>query len=266
MGKGKLISRFVLLLKGGLPMVFICLIIPLSALGEDRLIVKNGNGSATFKVEDTGLVLTSQYYNAQSVSPGFWLDETGSGNKGAFFVLDNKWMQIQRRAQGFGGYEGSLVWINIEAPASSLVIAETGYIGFGIYPIYPLQMANGAYVSAGGVWTNASSKEYKKNIKELTRDEAMGALKGLRPVKFSYKMNIEETHVGFIAEDAPDLVVTKDRKGMSSMDVVAVLTKVVQEQQRTIAELSRKVAKLENRAKIKGEPLALSYKMTPRND
>ena len=32
---------------------------------------------------------------------------------------------------------------------------------------------------------------------------------------------------------------------MSSMDVVAVLTRVVQEQQKTIAELSKKVAQLE---------------------
>jgi hypothetical protein len=32
---------------------------------------------------------------------------------------------------------------------------------------------------------------------------------------------------------------------MSSMDVVAVLTRVVQAQQKTIAELSRKVAELE---------------------
>ena len=40
-------------------------------------------------------------------------------------------------------------------------------------------------------------------------------------------------------------MVTKDRKGMSSMDVVAVLTKVVQEQQKAIAELSKKVAELD---------------------
>ena len=45
---------------------------------------------------------------------------------------------------------------------------------------------------------------------------------------------------------------TKDRKGLSPMDVVAVLTKVVQdqktlleEQQRTITELSARVAELE---------------------
>ncbi|MFH1951162.1 MAG: hypothetical protein ABIL06_06070 [Pseudomonadota bacterium] len=85
-------------------------------------------------------------------------------------------------------------------------------------------------------------------------------------MKFSYKADSEEKHVGFIAEEAPALVASKDRKGMSPMDVVAVLTKVVQEQQKTIAELSKKVAELQNRIKIKEEPLVLSYKMRPRND
>jgi len=63
--------------------------------------------------------------------------------------------------------------------------------------------------------------------------------------------------VGFIAEDAPELVASKDRKGMSSMDVVAVLTKVVQEQQKvvqerrtTIAELSRRLVIVERGVKI----------------
>jgi hypothetical protein len=65
--------------------------------------------------------------------------------------------------------------------------------------------------------------------------------------------------VGFIAEDVPDLVATKDRKGLSPMDIVAVLTKVVQEQQKTaedqkkiIAELSRKVDDLQKEVKLKG--------------
>jgi hypothetical protein len=42
--------------------------------------------------------------------------------------------------------------------------------------------------------------------------------------------------VGFIAEDVPELVSTKDRKHMTPMDVVAVLTKVVQDQQKSLRE------------------------------
>ena len=46
----------------------------------------------------------------------------------------------------------------------------------------------------------------------------------------------------------PDLVASKDRKGMSPMDVVAVLTKVVQEQQNTISKLQDRIARLEKKS------------------
>lgn len=68
-------------------------------------------------------------------------------------------------------------------------------------------------------------------------------------MRFRYKNNKEEEYLGFIAEDVPDLVASKDRKGMSPMDVVAVLTKVAQEQQKTISELQRRIAELEKKTK-----------------
>ena len=45
------------------------------------------------------------------------------------------------------------------------------------------------------------------------------------------------------------LAVTPDRIALSTMDVVAVLTKVVQEQQKTIADLNEKVTRLEQQVK-----------------
>ena len=220
---------------------------PGGSFAEDRLVVKDASGNATFRVEDTGVTHTNAYYLSQWEAPGLWLDETGEGNKSAFFVLDDKWMQIQRRGQGFGDYEASPVFINIDAPSLSLVVAPEGYVGLGVYPGYPLQMASGAHVTAGGVWTNASSREYKQDIKALTREEAVETLTALQPVQFRYKADPKERHVGFIAEDVPDLVASTDRKGMSAMDVVAVLTKVLQDQQKTIVELSRKIAELEQK-------------------
>lgn len=64
---------------------------------------------------------------------------------------------------------------------------------------------------------------------------------------FAYKTNPAETHAGFIAEDVPNLVATTDRAGLSSMDVVAVLTKVIQEQQRTIEDLQTRLQHLERK-------------------
>jgi hypothetical protein len=54
-----------------------------------------------------------------------------------------------------------------------------------------------------------------------------------------------EEYLGFIAEDVPELVAMNSRTGLSPMDIVAVLTKVAQEQQKTISELTARVAELE---------------------
>jgi hypothetical protein len=239
----------------GVLLVLVMLVVfPGSAFSADRMVINDASGDPTYLVTDIGRVFTLDRYNTQSATPGFWLDETGTGNKGAFFVLDNKFMQVQRRAQGFGGYEAMVMILSIEAPTYSFVIDEDGDIGLGErFPAYPLELASGAHCTAGGVWTNASSREYKKDIQALTTDEAMGTLEGLNPVKFTYKASSDERHVGFIAEDVPELVATKDKKGMSSMDVVAVLTKVVQEQQKTIAELSKKMSELERELKLKND-------------
>jgi len=80
-------------------------------------------------------------------------------------------------------------------------------------------------VTTGGVWTNASSREYKEDITTLGLEEALEALQGLEPVKYKYKVTRDERHVGFIAEDVPELVATEDRKSLSPMDIAAVLTR-----------------------------------------
>ena len=122
---------------------------------------------------------------------------------------------------------------------------SVGNVGIGtIAPAHPLHMGSGAHCTAGGVWTNASSIKYKENVTDLPAEEALEALECLNPVIFNYKVDREEQYVGFIAEETPDLVATKDRKGLSPMDIVAVLTKVVQEQQKTIEELRNDIAEL----------------------
>ena len=112
---------------------------------------------------------------------------------------------------------------------------------------FPLQMGSGAHVTAGGVWTNASSRDYKENIRDLTIEEAKEALEKLRPTKFNYKVEREDEYVGFIAEDVPELVATKDRKGLSPMELTAVLTKVVQEQQKMLKEQQKIISILLNK-------------------
>jgi len=44
----------------------------------------------------------------------------------------------------------------------------------------------------------------------------MTVLRELKPTRFNYKVDKEEEHVGFIAEEVPELLANKDRKGLQS--------------------------------------------------
>jgi hypothetical protein len=73
-------------------------------------------------------------------------------------------------------------------------------------------------------------------------EEAREALLALAPVKYAYKADPTQHQVGFIAEDVPALVAQNDRASLSPMDLVAVLTTVVQAQQAQLAALQSTVA------------------------
>jgi hypothetical protein len=170
-------------------------------------------------------------------------------------------MELQR-----SGSNGSFVVRRTDG-ATNYINATAAYGNFGTVTNHPLRlvansvwrmrldtdnsltMANGATCTAGGTWVNASSRDLKENIHELTYEDARGALEDLNPVRYNYKADAEDEFVGFIAEDVPELVATKDKKGMSSMDVVAVLTKVLKEQQKINEELRKEIAELKEQVK-----------------
>ena len=119
------------------------------------------------------------------------------------------------------------------------------YLGIGVInPQHPLQMASGAYCSRDGVWVNASSFSLKENIRPLNEKQAVETLEGLKTVRFNYRAEPEEEYLGFIAEEVPALVGSSGRDGMSAMDVLALLTHVVQKQQLRIQELRDRINSL----------------------
>jgi len=173
-------------------------------------------------------------------------DNTGSnnvfiGNEAGQNAVGSNQLYIGNQSSNcliYGNFADGHVGINNTSPGYAFVVGT-----------------NGAYCD-GGVWFDGSSREYKEDILALTTEEAVQAFNKLEPVKYKYKENKDETYLGFIAEDVPDLVATNERKGLSPMDMVAVLTKVVQEQmmvnqeqQKEISELKEKIAKLENQSR-----------------
>lgn len=139
-----------------------------------------------------------------------------------------------------------------------LLIDNEGFIGLGdtasggVNPTTPIQYTNGgvtARLTTAGVWQDNSSRQAKENIHGLSADDAFKALAALEPVEYNYKVLPSDPKVGFIAEDVPAIVAAPERDGLSALDIVAVVTKVVQEQQKTIDQLNQRIADLEKNQK-----------------
>jgi hypothetical protein len=92
---------------------------------------------------------------------------------------------------------------------------------------------------------SVSSRDLKENIANFTTREATEALEALSPVSFTWKDDEEKTrHIGFIAEDAPELARSADEKGIIPMHILAILSEVVREQQRLISSMREQLLEL----------------------
>ena len=173
-----------------------------------------------------------------SPSAQFEIEKTGENAAVIFERTDGAMGKFTARPNEV--YMGSGTNHNVRIVANNTVVmtvTPTSYVGIGqTSPTHKLDVGTSGAYCDGGAWVDGSSRQYKKNIRDLTTAEAKETLDELNPVKFNYKEDDQEESLGFIAEDVPELVATKDRKGMSPMDIAAVLTKVVQEQQKTLLE------------------------------
>ena len=171
----------------------------------------------------------------------------------------NSTNRIIRILPNFNGVLSDISAISTDATTVKPLVlnASGGNVGIGTgtstAPTQPFIVGtntangNGAHVTAGGVWTNGSSRTFKENVEELTAEKAIETVSALKPVTYNYKNDPQHEHyVGFIAEDVPTEVAQEyDRRYLSSMDIVATLTKVVQEQQKTIEQLNQRLEQIE---------------------
>jgi Chaperone of endosialidase len=230
-----------------------------SAFSEDKLVVKDSTGTNTvFAVQDGTsvpnriLVVSGGVPIMQNAgTAGFDFKNTGStfgasisvgtaGNPnlyGNWLAATNAKDDVTKVTWGLrldiGGDRFRVVRVPVGGGSSDV---------FDVNGNGSLSSVTGATLTVGGVWTDNSSRNHKENISALSTEEAINTLAGLNPVKYNYKVDKDERHVGFIAEDVPELVATKDRKTLSALDIVAVLTKVVQEQKETVEKQQKTLA------------------------
>ncbi len=93
-----------------------------------------------------------------------------------------------------------------------------------------------------GTFRQLSSRSLKDQINPLSSQISNQLLQNLNPVSYVYRADTQQKlHFGFIAEDVPDSLAAPDRHAIHPFDIVAVLTKAVQDQQLVIASLHRTV-------------------------
>jgi hypothetical protein len=90
------------------------------------------------------------------------------------------------------------------AVTEKLRITSTGNVGIGTTnpTLGPLQMASGAYVSAGGVWTNASDRNVKENFVPVEPAAILQKIEALPVTEWNYKNEDRSVrHIGPVAQD-----------------------------------------------------------------
>jgi hypothetical protein len=128
-----------------------------------------------------------------------------------------------------------------------------------------LSNGNGAYLSAGGVWTSTSDRNVKENFTELNSSEILEKIASLEITQWNFNETpVKETHIGPMAQQFKELFnlgVEGDNKTISTLDPSGVALVGIQElskqvkqqqsiidkQQKQIDELLKRVEALEKK-------------------
>ena len=131
------------------------------------------------------------------------------------------------------------------------VLKTNGNVGIGITtPSYKLEV-NG--VVAGTSFHNTSSKDYKKNIQTIAETEypmMLSKVMNMVPKRYEYKKEYggdETRKLGFIAEDMPEEVLSKNGKAVDLYELLTLAIGAMKAQQQRIEDLEAQVERLTSR-------------------
>lgn len=222
----------------------------LDVRGFNRLTDANGEFNSHFPWADNNAYVTGQTIFLRGGAPQGWRTalsvDGASGN-----------VQINGDLNVSGRISGQLIGLDVAPNFTALVRCADFVIG-GVpgrgNPRRAIVAWEGVLdINHNGDWpvatiqnfANGSSRERKENIVQLTLAAAQQVLQQLSPVEFSVKTDPEhQIRSGFIAEESPDLVATRDHKAIFVDGIVAVLTKVVQQQGLELSALQAQVTTL----------------------
>jgi hypothetical protein len=125
-------------------------------------------------------------------------------------------------------------------------ISNTTNSGYALQVGSTTNNGNGAFLTNGGVWTNASSRDFKEGFEDVDGVSLLNKIDSLNITKWRYK-GTNELHIGPIAEEFKQLFqlgVQDDDKHISTIDASGVALKAVQVLRRELAEKEKEIRDL----------------------
>jgi trimeric autotransporter adhesin len=217
---------------------------------------------------------------------GLWSSVSGGRSNsaaGAYSVVPGGFKNVAQGANTFAAgslaqavHSGSFVWasgnttdyrsddtntFNIYA-AGGVLVHYGGQNGQGVpqkwivlasrLPDRVINVYNGAYLSATGVWTDNSDRNAKHNFSAVDGKEILDQVAALPITSWSYKTDDSVRHIGPVAQDFHDTFgVGQDDKHIAALDSAGIalaaiqgLNQVVREKDAEIKELKQSVEEL----------------------
>lgn len=208
--------------------------------GSDHLYFTNGS-SAVFKLDSNGAITgANKLYR--------WSDNNDPNSGSIDLTLSRNAAGVAQIGTTTANASGSLLLTGITASGTAVVLS-----GLGAATGTPNSLClNGTTVTVNAALTcTVSSRDQKDNIEPFSGD-GLKMVAMMEPDKFVYRDNYNRNRLGFMADDLakidPRLAEWNADGKPSSIDfpaMMAVLTKALQEQQKEISDLKKKVADME---------------------
>ena len=135
------------------------------------------------------------------------------------------------------------------APSNLLVLNSNGIGINNPNPVFPIHHSSGARLTAGGVWTNASSRSLKTAFEAIDPLAVLAKVADLPVQGWRYKVEDASTrHIGPVAEDFQRLFGLGDGESIGTVDAngvaLAAIQGLVQKMDQALAAKDAEIAEL----------------------
>ena len=232
-----------------------------TAFGFDHPLLIVGNGTSDEERSNTLILLKNGDLNTFG-RLSILLNSSLSNVHLRLFESENDYARLRFENTASGNYWDvaglSGATLNFYTPARGDVMSlrSTGN---------PLVMVNGAFLSAGGAWTNASDRALKTGFETADADDVLARLVSLPVTRWTYTAEPSAAHIGPMAQDfRAAFGLGSDERSIATVDADGVLMLSVQALDGRARRAEARVAGLEAEADALHSALAVQAERLAR--